>query len=540
MPPGIIEEREAFERLLQSGLLDRSQNLKRLLSYVCRKHFEGSDDELKEYTIATEALGRPADFDQKRDSIVRVEIHRLRKRLLQYYETTGKDESLRIVIPEGKYVPVFVPTGSASALAVVTPPETPPVAQPPVETPPTPGTALATVPALDASFSVTTPPPPPPVAFPQGTTTAVLVAAALILGVGYIWSTRAKSSPGPESIVTERPLASPTVLASDSGGEIRILAGRDKDYTDQLGYRWSADRYFTGGNVNKTPHPSVERGSDPALFAGQREGEFQYDIPLEAGHYELRLYFGETVFGEGNPAGGAESTRLFDVIANGTRVLDLFDVLADAPGARVADIRVFKGIQPAADGKLHLSFRANMHNEPFVNAIEVRRTTPGRVRPIRMVAQALPIRDSLGRTWEPDYLASGGNVVKRNRPAVDTDTPEIYRGERFGNFQYAIPVATDGTYKLSLYFHEAWFGPGNNGGGGEGARAFDVYVNHNALLANFDLFRASGAPRRALVKTFHGLKANARGKLLVSLEPTHNYACINALEVEDESPAPRP
>ena len=37
-----------------------------------------------------EALGRPADFDQKRDSIVRVEAHRLRKRLREYYEADGR------------------------------------------------------------------------------------------------------------------------------------------------------------------------------------------------------------------------------------------------------------------------------------------------------------------------------------------------------------------------------------------------------------------------------------------------------------------
>ncbi len=535
MPPGRVEEREAFERLLQSGLLDRSQNLKRLLSYVCRKHFEGLADELKEYTIATEALGRPADFDQKRDSIVRVEIHRLRKRLLQYYETAGQDEPLRIVIPEGKYVPVFVlnsvpvaskPPEEISGHGLV------PRMEPGVAVP-DPGTALVTAPDPDPRY-VTAPSLARPGASRMLMTGALV--CVLLLGAGFLLSRSAMPSAAETG---SRPTEPPVVASADNSGEIRILAGRDKDYTDQFGYHWSADRYFTGGNVNKTPHPQVERGSDPAIFAGHREGEFRYDIPLEPGHYELRLYFGETVFGDGNPAGGAESTRLFDVFANETRLLDLFDVLADAPGARVADIRVFKDIQPAADGFLHLQFRPNMHNEPFVNALELRRTTPGRSRPIRMVAQALPVRDALGRTWEPDYLVSGGAVVKRNRPATDTETPEIYRGERFGHFQYAIPVATDGIYRLSLYFHESWFGPGNNGGGGEGARAFDVYVNHAALMTNFDLFRAAGAPRRALVRTFHGLKPNARGKLLVSFEPTRNYACINAIEVEDESPAPR-
>ena len=532
MPPGRVDEREAFEKILQSGLLDRSQNLKRLLSYVCRKHFEGQADELKEYTIATEALGRPADFDQKRDSIVRVEIHRLRKRLLQYYETAGKDEPLRIVIPEGKYIPVFIrnketsePPEASRNLATAVEPEL---------TVPSQGTALVALPDQDPVYPVA--PPPAPSAGPNRMLMMGMLMCVLLLGAGFLWSRSAVPAAGePSPLSTESAVVTP----ADNGGEIRILAGRDKDYTDQLGYRWSADRYFTGGNVNKTPHPQVERGSDPAIFAGQREGEFRYDIPLDPGHYELRLYFGETVFGEGNPAGGAESTRLFDVFANETRLLDLFDVLADAPGARVADIRVFKDIQPAADGLLHLQFRATMHNEPFVNALELRRTTPGRSRPIRMVAQALPLRDALGRTWDPDYLVSGGAVVKRNRPATDTETPEIYRGERFGHFQYAIPVAPDGVYKLSLYFHEAWFGPGNNGGGGEGARSFDVYVNHNAVLANFDIFRATGAPRRALVRTFHGIKPNARGKLLIAFEPTRNYACINAIEVEDESPAPR-
>ena len=59
-----------------------------------------------------EALGRPADFDQKRDSIVRVEAHRLRKRLREYYEADGADHAIRIDIPPGQYAPRFLPSGS--------------------------------------------------------------------------------------------------------------------------------------------------------------------------------------------------------------------------------------------------------------------------------------------------------------------------------------------------------------------------------------------------------------------------------------------
>jgi len=37
------------------------------------------------------------------------------------------------------------------------------------------------------------------------------------------------------------------------------------------------------------------------------------------------------------------------------------------------------------------------------------------------------------------------------------------------------------------------------------------------------------------LKTFHGLKANAQGKLLLSFVPVKNYASVYAVEVIDES-----
>ena len=73
------KEKLEVETLLASGVFSRAPNLAHLLKYVCAKYFEGAADEIKEYNIAVEALGRRPEFDQKRDSIVRVEAHRLRK-----------------------------------------------------------------------------------------------------------------------------------------------------------------------------------------------------------------------------------------------------------------------------------------------------------------------------------------------------------------------------------------------------------------------------------------------------------------------------
>ncbi len=105
------QERNELDALLASGIFNRAPNLAQVLTYVCNQYFEGAAEQIKEYNIAVEALGRPADFDQKRDSIVRVEAHRLRKRLREYYEADGARHAIRIEIPPGQYAPRFLPSG---------------------------------------------------------------------------------------------------------------------------------------------------------------------------------------------------------------------------------------------------------------------------------------------------------------------------------------------------------------------------------------------------------------------------------------------
>lgn len=495
----IEESRAALSEVLASELFDRSQNLQRLLTYLCEKGISGHGEDLKEYTVAVEALGRPASFDQKKDSIVRVEVHRLRKRLHQFYEGPGRASTVQIQIPEGRYVPQFVRVAPH----------------------PQPETGEVT-PALRAERALMRSRTPVWIGLTLG--------VAAVAGFGA-WLASPRREPAKTAdVLGPAPATDP--------GEIRILAGRSKPHVDLLGATWQADAYFEGGAPSATANPAVRNAEDQAIYGGYREGEFRYRIPLEPGHYELRLHFAETVFGEGNPAGGGETARLFDIYANGRPLESLLDILREAPGPRAAEVRVYKNIQPAEDGFLNLEFRGRLHNDPFVNAIEIRRTAPGRIRPVRLVANVAPVRDADGRTWRPDTLAEGGAVVKRTRPAENTTVPELFRSERFGTFRYTIPVARDGVYRVTLYFHEAWFGEGNNGGLGEGARVFDVFLNHQPLLTNFDVLRAAGGPRRAYVRTFHGLRPNSRGKLVLEFEPRVNYACINALEIEDESPAP--
>jgi hypothetical protein len=72
-----------------------------LLQFLAAKTLTGSAESLKEYTIGVEALGRKADFDPKVDPIVRVQSHRLRLKLREYYEVEGSRDPILIQFPKG-------------------------------------------------------------------------------------------------------------------------------------------------------------------------------------------------------------------------------------------------------------------------------------------------------------------------------------------------------------------------------------------------------------------------------------------------------
>ena len=116
-----------------------------------------------------------------------------------------------------------------------------------------------------------------------------------------------------------------------------------------------------------------------------------------------------------------------------------------------------------------------------------------------------------------------------------TNDPDLFSGERFGNFDYLVPVATPGTYAVVLGLAETWFGPTMPGGGGPGSRLFSVSCNGTSLLKDFDVYREAGGSNRALLKTFHGLHPDDDGNLRLSFAAPANNAMVNFVEIKDES-----
>jgi hypothetical protein len=527
------KEREELRVTLHSGIFAKAPRQAKLLQYICNEYFEGRAEQIKEYNLATEVLGRAADFDQNRDAIVRVEFHRLRHKLKEYYEGEGAGHTLRIVIDPGHYVPRFVPQEQTPSPEPQGDSGTPPAPSPKIE------------PSAQSAAPV---PPKSKPAVGLRIVPVVLAGLALLVATTAIslrWWRHLRASAPRSPAASETPSAA-FALESGSTKSVRILCGYAKDtYIDRDGKAWRGDEYYSGGEALSQPRQFISRTADMTLFGTFRAGEFSYNLPLKPGNYELHLYFVETHYGPGTLSGGGETSRLFNVLMNGKSLLKIFDIIKDAGGNNVADVRVFKDVTPAPDGYLHLKLEP-LTDVPTLNALEIEPAPPGRINPIRIVAQDHSYTDHAGNVWRPDRYYSGGQpaVHIAHVPVSHTPDPDLYSGERFGYFSYAVPVAP-GKYRLTLRFAETYWGVPNrspgiadqNGSleGGAGSRVFDVYCNGVALLRSFDIYKEAGGALSAVDRTFHNLEPDAEGKLMLAFVPVRDYASVNAIEVVDES-----
>src|ERR1035438_3158942 len=236
-------ERVELAAVLASPTFARAQRLVKLLDYICERHFEGQDAQVCEYSIATEVLGRPPNFDPAEDAIARVEIHRLRKKLREYYAAEGSHQPLKIIIPPGMYTPVFQQDGSSTV------------------PPPANGKALAEPVAQTMTEPLTDPAPDEPALPPAAPGTRSpskrwiwLLAAAIIvivLAVAAVTVAALRTADGRQPEAPPRLTPPPVAAAPDNA--VRIIAGYDRKYIDHYGHTWLPDRYFEGGGQPRAP-----------------------------------------------------------------------------------------------------------------------------------------------------------------------------------------------------------------------------------------------------------------------------------------------
>lgn len=92
-----------IKRITRSHIFHGADALCRLLHFLAEKANADAEYSAKEYEIATIVFGRKADFDPRTDSSVRVQVARLRAKLIEYYSTDGVEEDVQVEIPKGAY-----------------------------------------------------------------------------------------------------------------------------------------------------------------------------------------------------------------------------------------------------------------------------------------------------------------------------------------------------------------------------------------------------------------------------------------------------
>lgn len=514
----IESERAEWEAVLAD--LSRTPRLAKLLRHVGELYFANRVDEINEFQIATTVFGRSElVFDSSTDSIARVEAHRLRKKLKEYYEKEGRDHSVVMSLPPGSYVPSFFhrpeasaalqPASDAAGTTDLAAAETDGVSDPSAEK-----HGGSAEPAKSSGWR------------PGRKVIWAVGVAILLLAIGIVVLRRQMTPDDQRGAQTGAPAPAESAAVPQTGQDrepIRLLCGYDgAPRIDSSRAYWEADRYFSGGIARARPDSYITRTSDPMLFDHWRLDEMKYDIPLKQGPYELHLYFV-------SPTNDEASRSYSEVLVNGKTLLQSFNIRDDAEGADVADERIFRDIYAADDGMLHLSFTSK-NSTPTVSAIELIPSVAHKQLPIRLVTQSSGFTDHLGNFWHSDTYGMGGTVTDQPQVVTGTPDPKLYAQERFGHFTYSIPVDVRGRYTLNLHFAELYWAADP----GVGRRVFNVYCNGRVLLENFDIFKEAGS-LHALVKTFNHLRPSTEGKLDLTFEPIENYATVSAIEVIDES-----
>jgi hypothetical protein len=98
-----------IQRILQSKAFRTSEVQRNLLSYLAEKSLEGVADGLKEYTVGLDVFAKPASYDPRQESTVRMHLARLRQKLAEYYRTEGVNDPIVLELPKGGFKVIFEP-----------------------------------------------------------------------------------------------------------------------------------------------------------------------------------------------------------------------------------------------------------------------------------------------------------------------------------------------------------------------------------------------------------------------------------------------
>ena len=287
---------------------------------------------------------------------------------------------------------------------------------------------------------------------------------------------------------------------------------------------FTADADFTGGATSATSHAidtsAVTNPAPQAVYQTNRYGNFTYAVPgLTAGaNYTVRLHFAETYW---TTAG----QRTFNVTINGKQVLTNFDIVATAGAEYKAVVEQFT-VPADSSGRMTIQFTTVKDNAQ-VNGIEILSgTTPPPPPPGGMqINSGGPAVAPF--TADADFTggATSATGTAINTSGVTNAAPQaVYQSNRYGNFSYTVPGLTAGaSYTVRLHFAETYWTAA-------GSRTFNVIINGQQVLTNFDILATAGAEYKAVVEQFTAA-ADSTGKITIQFTTVKDNAQVNGIEI---------
>ena len=149
------------------------------------------------------------------------------------------------------------------------------------------------------------------------------------------------------------------------------------------------------------------------------------------------------------------------------------------------------------------------------------------------VAQATVYQINCGGSaaspFTADQYYSGGTARtvtnSISTTSVTNPAPQaVYQAERYGAVTYTLPSLTAGaSYLVRLHFAELYWTA-------TGKRKFNVAINGSTVLSSFDIYSATGAQYKAIVKEFTAT-ANSSGQIVISLTNVTDNATIEGIQI---------
>ena len=132
--------------------------------------------------------------------------------------------------------------------------------------------------------------------------------------------------------------------------------------------------------------------------------------------------------------------------------------------------------------------------------------------------------------WVADTGYAGGTAKSTTAAIADaTNAPQaVYQTRRYASaLTYSFADVPDGNYTIRLYFAELY-------SNAAGQRRFNVAIEGQTTLTNFDIFLEAGGKNRAVVKTFENVAVS--GGLQIQGVASADTAQFNGIEIESAGP----